>query len=37
MRSGRKRRKKKPPQSVRKSVRRKSNRCLTSGNLSARK
>nr|DAG16669.1 MAG TPA: hypothetical protein [Caudoviricetes sp.] len=35
MRSGRKRRKKKPLRSVKKSVRRRNNRCLTSGNLSA--
>nr|DAK96092.1 MAG TPA: hypothetical protein [Caudoviricetes sp.] len=35
MKSGRKRRKKKPLRSVRKSERRRSNRCLTSGGLSA--
>nr|DAM15173.1 MAG TPA: hypothetical protein [Caudoviricetes sp.] len=35
MRSGRKRRKKKPLRSVRKSERRKNSRCLISGNLSA--
>nr|DAD76671.1 MAG TPA: hypothetical protein [Siphoviridae sp. ctOVO10] len=35
MRSGRKRQKKKPLQSVRKSVKRRNSRCLTSGNLSA--
>nr|DAV49141.1 MAG TPA: hypothetical protein [Caudoviricetes sp.] len=35
MRSERKRRKSKPLRNARKSVRRRSNRCLTSGNLSA--
>nr|DAP09173.1 MAG TPA: hypothetical protein [Caudoviricetes sp.] len=35
MRSGRKRRKKKPLRSVKKSVRRRNNRCLTKGSLSA--
>nr|DAE13752.1 MAG TPA: hypothetical protein [Siphoviridae sp. ctQqU1] len=35
MRSGRKRRKKKPLRSVRKSERKRNNRCLINGNLSA--